>query len=81
MTGESEVVLESARKKCWAARDAYFACADASSFCFLSRRAFTSACPSAWVRHFDKKRADSARVAALLELQANPVPKQRSEAD
>lgn len=60
------------------ARDAYYACADSGSAlpCWRARRAFTSACPSAWVKHFDKKREERDRVAAALQLAAQPRFKQ-----
>ena len=56
------------------ARDAFFACADASGerACWRTRRAFTAACPAAWVRHFDKKREERGRVADALKLQQQP---------
>jgi hypothetical protein len=56
------------------ARDAYFACADASGerACWRVRRAYAAACPAAWVKHFDKKREERSRVAAAVQLQAQP---------
>ena len=68
----NDKVLEQSRKKCWLARDAYFACAAQHSdrSCWRARRAYTAACPASWVAHFDKKRAEAARVAALLEKQS-----------
>jgi hypothetical protein len=59
----------------WAqARDAYYACADSTSAfpCWRARRAFAAACPSAWVKHFDKKRADKERVQQALQLLTQP---------
>jgi hypothetical protein len=56
------------------ARDAYYACADSTSAfpCWRARRAFAAACPAAWVKHFDKKRADKERVAQALQLLTQP---------
>ena len=59
---------------CAQARDAYYACADSTSAfpCWRARRAFAAACPAAWVKHFDKKRADKERVQQALQLLTQP---------
>ena len=56
------------------ARDAYYACVDSGSAfpCWRSRRAFTAACPAAWVKHFDNKREERERVAKTLQLITQP---------
>jgi len=70
----NDKVLLDNRSKCWAARDAFFSCAETHGerSCWRTRRAYVSACPASWVEHFDKKRADAALVAALLEKQKTP---------
>ena len=45
------------RKACYDARDAYFACRDAGEKdCGELLKLYEKACPSAWVRYFDKKK-------------------------
>ena len=70
--GTDPSVLQASRVKCWAARDAYFACADAAGSCWRLKRAYSAACPAAWVKHFDKGRADRERLAAVLAQQKGP---------
>jgi len=47
-----------ARKLCWGARDAFFACVDSNGpdACAAQLSEYTAHCPSQWVRHFNKKR-------------------------
>lgn len=45
------------RKVCYEAKDAYFACKDAGNTdCQELLKKYEEACPSAWVRYFDKKK-------------------------
>ena len=78
MEAVNDQVLQQSRKNCWTARDAFFACAEqhGDRACWRTRRAYTAACPASWVAHFDKKRAEAARVAALLEKQSRPQEKE-----
>jgi len=53
--------IKSEREKCWASRDELWKCMDAnkkdpSSACAQFRAAYESACPTQWVKHFDRKR-------------------------
>ncbi len=59
--------LKSARQRCYKARDAYYACGDASekdssAVCGAQRAAFEASCAKSWVQHFDQLRAKEARV-------------------
>jgi cytochrome c oxidase assembly factor 6 len=49
---------KSDRDRCWAARDAYFACQSSSpaTECATLREAFVQACPKSWVSHFEQRR-------------------------
>ena len=68
------VRLTRGRRLCPQARDAYYACVDSGGAfpCWRSRRAFTAACPAAWVKHFDNKREERERVAKTLQLITQP---------
>ena len=45
------------RQKCYEAKDAYYKCKDAGDEnCEELLKKYEEACPSAWVRYFDKKR-------------------------
>ena len=66
--------LKSARQRCYKARDAYYACADASetnkdpsSACRAQRAAFEASCAKSWVQHFDQLRAREARVYCRVQ--------------
>lgn len=56
------VASASSRKECWDARDAFFACADASSEgqvearCAREWEAFNKRCLPSWVKHFMMQR-------------------------
>mmetsp|Transcript_14458 Transcript_14458/g.34874 ORF Transcript_14458/g.34874 Transcript_14458/m.34874 type:complete len:101 (+) Transcript_14458:243-545(+) len=70
-------MLVEERNKCYTARDAYFACLDATPSASAAKRVLRSlrgeyeaACPSSWVKHFDKKREEDNKLNKLL--QANP---------
>jgi len=58
------------RQQCWSSRDAYWKCLDDNApkhsstsgekvpeSCLKLRKAFESACPNQWVKHFDRKRS------------------------
>ncbi len=47
------------REKCWAARDAYFACIETGTpapACAAQRTALEGSCPASWVKHFEQRR-------------------------
>jgi len=48
------------RQKCWDSRDRYWECLDQSGDqndkCLQLRALYEAACPSQWVKHFDRKR-------------------------
>lgn len=55
------------------ARDAYFACLDtngARRTLRSLRKEYENACPSSWVKHFDKKREEDVKLKRLLETRA-----------
>jgi hypothetical protein len=59
--------LKSSRHRCYKARDAYYACVDASekdigAVCAAQRAAFEASCAKSWVQHFDQLREKEARV-------------------
>ena len=59
--------LKSARQRCYTARDAYYACVDASekdsgTACRAYRAAFEASCARSWVEYFDQLREKEARV-------------------
>ncbi|KAJ6260504.1 hypothetical protein Dda_4730 [Drechslerella dactyloides] len=69
----------SARQKCWAARDGFFACLDrhavldsirdapaAQASCGTELKVFESDCASSWVEYFKKRRVQEAKKAQLL---------------
>ena len=64
------LMLVEERKKCYEARDAYFSCLDANGG-RRQRRAlrklYEKHCPSSWVKHFDKKRAEDESFVANFE--------------
>ena len=53
------------RRKCWGARDQYWACLDANGTpnphepipqpCLAARDLYAAECPMTWVKHFDRK--------------------------
>ncbi|RKP05619.1 cytochrome c oxidase, subunit VIb, partial [Thamnocephalis sphaerospora] len=66
-----------ARKVCWAARDAYFACLDranivdantpeADKACGELVAQFKASCPSSWVEYFKTRRVLDARQRAMM---------------
>jgi len=70
--------IRAARERCRAARDAYHArgCGDVEeegtvraregSACEGLRRAYEEACPRSWVEHFERGRAEEAKLRAVL---------------
>ena len=58
------------RKRCWAARDAYFACFDKKGqrkeFCEESYAQFEKDCPKKWMEHFEGIRMKAAFRKALV---------------
>lgn len=78
--GSEASVLLARRTACWAARDAFWACADASLDaatswgCWRLKRAYHAACPPSWVKHFDAKRVAKQRVAAALARSTQNTP-------
>ena len=64
------LMLHEERKACYEARDAYFACvlvAPGRRQTKVLRRAYEKHCPPSWVTHFDAKRAEDGKLAALLD--------------
>ena len=74
--------IRAARERCRAARDAYHArgCGDVEeegtvraregSACEGLRRAYEEACPRSWVEHFERGRAEEAKLRAVLGTRA-----------
>ncbi|KAI9226381.1 MAG: cytochrome oxidase c subunit VIb-domain-containing protein [Piptocephalis tieghemiana] len=71
------------RKRCWAARDAYFKCLDQQqvidpgtkgipSVCESVHQMFTQACPQVWAEYFVTKRVMEDRQRQLQERMQNP---------
>ncbi|KAI0064943.1 hypothetical protein BV25DRAFT_1822719 [Artomyces pyxidatus] len=63
------------RAKCWEARDAYFACLDASqvvvagtegSKCAVENRAYQQNCAKSWIDYFNKRRVLAEKQKPLL---------------
>jgi len=62
-TTKEKFLNRAERKKCWASRDAFWACLDKCSAdpesnpaqCRKEREAYTADCPTTWVTHFDRK--------------------------
>ena len=71
-------MLVEERKKCYEARDAYFSCLDANGG-RRQRRAlrklYEKHCPSSWVKHFDKKRAEDEKREATRGRGATRRPR------
>ena len=69
--------LKSGRSRCYTARDAYYACVDASKseggardtgrVCGEYRAAFEASCAKSWVQHFDSLREKEARVYRRIQ--------------
>lgn len=61
-------VLAEQRKRCHAARDAAYECEEKhpASECAELRKRFEEECPSIWVRHFDRKRDQEAKMSRLM---------------
>lgn len=75
-----DVTHREARERCHAARDAWDAAGGRASG--KERRALEEACPVSWVRHFERKRAQRASVAQLVERTApGPGPNPNKFAD
>lgn len=75
-------VLKSSRKKCYEARDAFFACVDelGSGFqagqpvpadCKDLRKKYEECCSASWVAHFDKLRDQDVRRVRALHANIN----------
>ena len=69
--------LKAGRQRCYAARDAYYACVDGDSSqggserdkgaCKEYRVAFEASCAKSWVHHFDSLREKEARVYRRIQ--------------
>ena len=75
--------IRAARVACRDARDAYHRCADAAATtdsdsdsaatatatatCRRAREAYERACPRSWVTHFERARAEEAKLRAVLD--------------
>ena len=69
--------LKAGRQRCYAARDAYYACVDADpsqggserdkGACKEHRAAFEASCAKSWVHHFDSLREKEARVYRRIQ--------------